>query len=544
MKNSDVETLILRFRDLVTRQGDTIKKHKEKCDEKGSVWWGWWSKAGETIPGETFRILKDKASSEKKLTVYLLDSGQRKLFKAQCIDIHWKIDRKICGAPEKEKDNTPKYYIDQEYLAWFNFSDVSTEPCEESVLRNFTCIRVDDFFEDHSSKYTAFYDKRIDSIDELIQQNRSIWFIRGFKKGDLTHVIKLFDRRETEPAHFIDDYLQPISRNLLWVSDLHYSYSNDNYNFSIDCQDVVKESIELRIEHALNKNGIKDIGGVIISGDITWKASKEEFELANSFTSWAKRWGKLENYQFAICPGNHDIAFSDDPSKKWAKITKAPDEARVEFECFYKKLFYKEPNEYISSGRRFLLGNAVPVEIVCLNSSFLTQHKHLFQGHGFLGRQQLDDAAKQMHWEPNVEPSVFRIVVLHHHLLPVTFREIPEAGRQYSVVLDAEALSRWIVEYRVRLVLHGHMHNPFMSRVSRPISIKHPEKGWFEYYVLGMGSTSAAKDHLGGIGLNTIGILKFKKYNVEVIYYTIHPTEDPSLYYSVEIPYENRESLR
>jgi predicted phosphodiesterase len=544
MKNNDVETLILRFRDLVTPRGDTIKKHKEKCDEKGSVWWGWWSKAGETIPDNTFRILKKKATSDKKLTVYLLDSGQRKLFEAQCLDIHWEIDHKVCGAPEKEKDNTPKYYIDQEYLAWFNFSDISTGPCDERVLKNFTYIGVDDFFEDYSSKYTAFYNKRIDSIDELIQQNRSIWFIRGFKKGDLTHVIKLFDRRETEPAHFIDEYLQPISRNLLWVSDLHYSYSNDHYGFSIDCQDVVKESIELRIEHALNKNGIKDIGGVIISGDITWKASKEEFELANSFTSWAKRWGKLGNYQFAICPGNHDIAFSADPSKKKAKITKAPDEARAQFEDFYKELFYMKPNEYISSGRRFLLGNAVPVEIVCLNSSYLTQHEDFYQGHGFLGRKQLDDAAERMGWQSNVDPLVFRIVVLHHHLLPVTFREIPVADRQYSVVLDAEALSRWIVEYRVRLVLHGHMHNPFMSRVSRPISIKHPDKEWFEYYVLGMGSTGAAKDHLGEIGHNTIGILKFKKHNVEIKYYTIHPINEAIEHCSIEIPYENGGKLK
>jgi hypothetical protein len=58
----------------------------------------------------------------------------------------------------------------------------------------------------------------------------------------------------------------------------------------------------------------------------------------------------------------------------------------VWFEDFYENLFYMKPNEYISPGRRFLLGKAVPVEIVCLNSSYLTQHKDLFQGAWFPGK--------------------------------------------------------------------------------------------------------------------------------------------------------------
>ena len=166
---------------------------------------------------------------------------------------------------------------------------------------------------------------------------------------------------------------------------------------------------------------------------------------------------------------------------------------------------------------------------------------NLFQGHGFLGWQQFDDAAAQMGWKKNVEPLTFRIVVLHHHLLPVTFREIPEAGRHYSVILDAEALSRWIVEYRVRLVLHGHMHQPFQVRVSKPIDIDNPEKEWFEYYVLGMGSTGAAQKHLGEIGQNTIGVLKFEKHKVQVIYYEIYPTNNPRDIYTIEIPYEREQ---
>jgi len=49
------ESMILRFRDLSTNPGETIKLHKEKIVNHGFTWWGWWNKAGETVPTETFR---------------------------------------------------------------------------------------------------------------------------------------------------------------------------------------------------------------------------------------------------------------------------------------------------------------------------------------------------------------------------------------------------------------------------------------------------------------------------------------------------------
>lgn len=36
-----VETIVLRFRDLVTEENETISKHKKIIEEKGYVWWAW-----------------------------------------------------------------------------------------------------------------------------------------------------------------------------------------------------------------------------------------------------------------------------------------------------------------------------------------------------------------------------------------------------------------------------------------------------------------------------------------------------------------------
>lgn len=39
------ETVILRFRDLVTAEGETIKKHIAVIEDCDYVWWGWWKGA-------------------------------------------------------------------------------------------------------------------------------------------------------------------------------------------------------------------------------------------------------------------------------------------------------------------------------------------------------------------------------------------------------------------------------------------------------------------------------------------------------------------
>ncbi|MGE5343964.1 MAG: metallophosphoesterase family protein [Candidatus Omnitrophota bacterium] len=537
----EVKTMILRFRDLVTSPGETIKIHKDICDTKNFVWWGWWKKAGETIPNNAFKMLKKKANSPEKLVLYLLDSGQKKIFEAECTDLKWEPSHDPFGTPDIE--NTPEYYKKQEYLAWFKFTNIS-QTHSEKPISNSSYVCVNELFEDGCSKYKDFYNKKICSIEELTQQDRTIWFIRDFKKGDLSHEIKLLDHHKIKPADFPEEYFQTSSRHLLWLSDLHFSNSNECYGFPITSSDEVKERLEQRIEHALKENNIKNIGGAIISGDITWKAAKEEFNLAHSFILNLFSWSKLNSYQLAMCPGNHDIAFSDNPSDGDSKIIRAFPDAREEFETFYEQLFYVKPNEFISSGRRFLLGNAIPVEIVCLNSSFLEQKRNEFQGHGFLGKQQLDNAARQMGWENNPDPIAFRIVVLHHHLLPVTFREEPVFNYQYSVVLDAEAFSQWLIKHGVRLVLHGHKHDPFLIKISKPRITNHQVKGWGDYHVLGMGSSGASQKHLGDIGFNTIGVLEFKKNKIEISLIKIHPVNDSFKEWSVEIPYNEHRDFK
>ena len=184
-----------------------------------------------------------------------------------------------------------------------------------------------------------------------------------------------------------------------------------------------------------------------------------------------------------------------------------------------------------------MFGKAVPADIVCLNSSLLQQRPGEFQGHGFIGVEQMRDAAQAMGWGgPAGEPRALRIVVLHHHVLPTTFSERIAANYQYSVVLDAEALIRWIVEHRVNLVLHGHMHQPYFTKISRPEVPEKFGKSWHEFYVLGMGSSGVEQSHLGEVAKNTIGVLTFNRGSVKMSVLSVHPVNQSEVEWAVELP--------
>ncbi len=104
----EFSTVILRFRDLVTEKDATIGRHKEIIKNKNYVWWGWWNKGNERVPYDEFSVMRGRI--DETLDLYLIDSGQRKLYKAQCCGIKYSDDEKM---KSPEIDHTPDYYNKQ-----------------------------------------------------------------------------------------------------------------------------------------------------------------------------------------------------------------------------------------------------------------------------------------------------------------------------------------------------------------------------------------------------------------------------------------------
>jgi hypothetical protein len=271
----EVETMILRFRDLSTEPGGTIKSHSAKIDEHGFTWWGWWNKAGEKVPTGVFSELTKKAAQDA-LSVYLFDSGRDEphVFKATCKEVFWRHDLEPSQSPDAEA--TPSYYQPRAYKAWFKLSSISAIPLDPSVLQEWSYERVDDFFESTQSRYDQFYGKRVHSTEELRQQDRTIWFVRKFREGDATHEISLLDSLKISPSDFPHEFRVSNSRHFLWLSDLHFSM-DDHHGFP-DKSDDARNALWQAIEDALkNKTVVGDdvssIAGVLMSGDFTWKAT-------------------------------------------------------------------------------------------------------------------------------------------------------------------------------------------------------------------------------------------------------------------------------
>lgn len=521
----EFSTVILRFRDLVTEKGVTIVRHKEVIEKKGYVWWGWWKKGNEKSPYEELYLLKSQLENESQ-KIFLMDSGQEKLYEAICSDIKCSKSKEV-KSPELEC--TPDYYSGQKYYVWFKFESI--KECNDMDIRNYTYVKVDSqFIEDHSN-YDMFYRKRIYSIRELIQQNRTLWFVRNFNdKKDLDYEIKLMNANVVEPQNFSKHYFETGSDTLLWLSDLH-----------LGTDDVFKIKMENEMDVTLTShiNGAyKDfskLGGLIITGDITSYGKEEGFTKAKEFITDLNRnlIRKFISENIIFCPGNHDFVRKEEEINGIPeKVAENPESIKA-YKSFYRSIHNLNPNEYMACGRRLLMSSGRTIEIVALNSLILQQYKN-FDGHGFLSREQLEYVAKKMGWEENTESNCIRIAIMHHHYLPTCLVEKADVKRPSSVVYDAERLMQWLTKYNFKLLLHGHKHQSSITKIGhfdnklREID----ETKMKNIYVIGMGGTGAYKCE------NKFGTITFKSREIEVNFYRIYAdnTEDDKCIQTIHIP--------
>lgn len=533
----DFSSIILRFRDLSTPAGTTtIGQHKRMIDSKGHVWWGWWHKQGEIVPENAFREIIRESKEPGRYEIFLFDTGTYRLQQACLVDIRW--DNTLTPIATPEREATPDYYGDVHYLAWFKLTNIEDVTLPEAELQRWSYFRVDEFFETKKSVFDAFYDKQLTTFKELRNQDRTIWFIRPKKSADGVHEIHVYDRSKTAPSNFSEQVVQLHTANLLWVSDPHFS--NDNHDFPRD-PEIARTNLSEAIRRDLEYVKVKSVGSLLISGDLTWRGTREEFERAIKFIDDIKSWAKLTASQILVCPGNHDLAFSNEPWKKGTPATETGEASAAEYRRFYEQLYEVKPTNYLACGRRFWMPDGEMVDVASLNSSALQQVAGAFQGQGFLGAPQLTDAADAMKWSGDrSRAKAFRMCVLHHHVVPILHREHPEIGKATSVVYDAGAFMRWLVENEVDLVLHGHMHLPSLVKESRALDYPKQEK-WHEITISALGSSGVTANHRPNQP-NSYGLIEFTREGVKLVVRNISADDsiphDQRLVYSATLPYK------
>ena len=204
---------------------------------------------------------------------------------------------------------------------------------------------------------------------------------------------------------------------------------------------------------------------VVISGDIVTKGAwfKEieiggsqtlGLDLARAFLEDLANNILVPKNLFFMVPGNHDIVReSEGKPEEVQKVLLHYDHEkgfrtlREEF-CEIYKL---SPLNYVA---RVKLGQKKTVVFGLLNSAYLNERAR-FSEYGFVG----DDADKVFSILRSISSSdAIKILVLHHHLLPVYERELLGVDGKISLTLDAANLLRQAQEADIFAVLHGHEH--------------------------------------------------------------------------------------
>ncbi len=152
---------------------------------------------------------------------------------------------------------------------------------------------------------------------------------------------------------------------------------------------------------------------VVVTGDLTDMGFRGEFEEARALLDG------IECERMLVIPGNHD--------------------ARNVGEIHFEELFGPRDSELVLEG----------VHIIGLDSS------EPDLDNGRIGRERYRTIEEQFG-----DPDEFKILCIHHHLMPV-----PGTGRERNVVYDAGDLLRVLTSEGCDLVLCGHKHVPNVWRL-------------------------------------------------------------------------------
>lgn len=158
---------------------------------------------------------------------------------------------------------------------------------------------------------------------------------------------------------------------------------------------------------------------LIVTGDLADMGFRQEFKVAQRLIS------RMEVPNVLILPGNHD--------------------ARNVGDLHFEEFFGARSTELVFNG----------VHVLGLDSS------EPDLDHGRVGRHQYSWIEERFS-----DPGEFKIVALHHHLLPV-----PGTGRERNIVYDAGDFLQVLTGSGCDMVLCGHKHVPHVWRLEQMVIV-------------------------------------------------------------------------
>lgn len=251
---------------------------------------------------------------------------------------------------------------------------------------------------------------------------------------------------------------------MLHLSDLHFSSERD----AISCAAQLREDL-------FQELGRPRLTAVVLSGDLTNRATPEEFAAARVFVDEVSRDFDLTPRQVIIVPGNHDLAWESSRSSyrrhRKSDLPVMPRKGEYfddgdHIEVVDDQDAYHARFAAFSDFYQSVRGEPYPLDpdrqatihafedakllLVGLNSAWQIDHR--FTGRADIHSIALGKALREIDYEPRYAEFV-KIAVWHH----------PVQGPDEDRIKDTGCMER-LAQAGFRLALHGHIHRADLSR--------------------------------------------------------------------------------
>lgn len=215
---------------------------------------------------------------------------------------------------------------------------------------------------------------------------------------------------------------------------------------------------------------------VIVSGDLTQRARREQFEAAKEFMS------QLPDVPRLVVPGNHDVPLY----QVYERMT-APHR-------LYQEIISQDLNPVLTLPQATIVG---------LDSTA----PHTAISNGRIFESQLDNCEKLFLKSP---PEVIRIVVAHHHFAPA-----PDNLRDSAMPKARRAIERF-EDLNVEMILGGHLHRAYVGNSLDFYPGKHRDRG---IIIVQSGTTTSRRGRGREAEKNSLNRIEVRKSTITITHY-------------------------
>ena len=409
----ELSKLTLRFRNASKDDFLAIPEHEKILSKNGRVLWGWWRRTEEPTRDSLWSSLVAPFSAT------LISPSE---------DIQYEIsvERVVHGIPD-DLALIPSYYSEDvnRIQVWLELSSITEVPFSPELaakIRNQTS--------------TVF--SNADVLTSEISHSRPLLLDSHSGVFVCISDVHLFDGEHSFllPGQLPNASQSEIGEKLFTLAEA--------------------------IQRDLRRFNFLSLDGVIVSGDIVSRGLWPQELVSAFFDELSERLGVHIANIFCV-PGNHDFYRSDSEGEPTTPLLTYQHEHS--YRLFRSQVFRVlplEPLNYSVSFRR----HDFELRVGFLNSARWTPTPNFFE-YGYVGRDSYTSVLDQMN-SPSKLP-LWKVLVMHHHLLPVRQVERPGAGskKPVSLSLDAVDLMDDAQKSNVDLVLHGHQHIADFAHIRR-----------------------------------------------------------------------------